>query len=191
MFGFKSLAKVGRKDTPLSDDSVDALEIAPYALGLEHFICSCDTPMTVGIQGEWGSGKTSMMRLIQERLSPPGDDGRRQKMASPHQSSVMTFWFETWQYGAVGHSDQLGLLLMRDLAGQLLSRLKADDRSYRYVQNMKSFLQHAGSAVAAGAVSTATRGVVDGGTLVGALSTGDLQSRQTCERVSANSSPLH
>ena len=171
MFGFKSLAKVGRKDTPLSDDSVDALEIAPYARGLEHFICSCDTPMTVGIQGEWGSGKTSMMRLIQQRLSPTEVADRPQKTVSAHQSSVMTFWFETWQYGAVGHSDQLGLLLMRDLAGQLLSRLKADDRSYRYVQNMKSFLQQAAPAVAAGAVSTATGGVIDGGTLVGALST--------------------
>jgi predicted KAP-like P-loop ATPase len=70
MFGFKSLATVGRRDTPLTDDSVDALEIAPYARGLEHFICTCETPMTVGIQGEWGSGNTSMMRLIEKRLTP-------------------------------------------------------------------------------------------------------------------------
>ena len=177
MIGFKSLLSVGRRDTPLENDSGDALEIAPYARGLEHFICTCETPMTMGIQGEWGSGKTSLMRLIETRLTPsPGSK------ATDRQAQVMTFWFETWQYGAVGHADQLGLLLMRDLASRLLGQLKEDDASYRYLQDMKSFLQRAAPAVAAGAISTATAGVVDGGTLVGSLSPGGGGATQDMRR---------
>ncbi|MEC8423143.1 MAG: P-loop NTPase fold protein, partial [Myxococcota bacterium] len=115
----------GRTDPPLDNDSVDRLKIAPYALGLEDFICNCETPMTVGIQGEWGSGKTSLMRLIQQRLEPaPG--GRKGRSATPSARSdnhkgVMTFWFDTWQYGAVGHADHLGLLLMRDRSSRLIA----------------------------------------------------------------------
>ena len=165
MFGFKSLTKVGRRDTPVTDDARDALEIAPYARGLEHFICTCETPMTVGIQGEWGSGKTSMMRLMQKRLTTLSSEE-----LSGGQADVMTFWFETWQYGAVGHADQLGLLLMRDLASRLLAQLKEDNASYRYMQDMKSFLQRAAPAVAAGAVTKASAGIVDGATLMGVMS---------------------
>lgn len=177
MLGFKSLSQVGRRDTPLADDALDALEIAPYARGLEHFICTCETPMTVGIQGEWGSGKTSMMRLIQRRLTPSPD-----APSSARQARVMTFWFETWQYGAVGHADQLGLLLMRDLASRLLAQLKEDDRSYRYRQDMKSFLQRAAPAVAAGAISKASAGIIDGGTLVGALAGSGSSATQDMRR---------
>jgi uridine kinase len=38
--------------------------------------------MTIAIQGDWGSGKTSMMNMIQEQL----DD------------RVVSTWFNTWQY---------------------------------------------------------------------------------------------
>ncbi|HHX74914.1 P-loop NTPase fold protein [Candidatus Darwinibacter acetoxidans] len=33
-----------------------------------RFICSCSTPMTIAIQGGWGTGKTSMMQMIADRL---------------------------------------------------------------------------------------------------------------------------
>ena len=38
---------------------------------LAGFVCDChlDTPMTVGIYGKWGRGKTSVMRLLRGQLA--------------------------------------------------------------------------------------------------------------------------
>ena len=32
------------------------------------FILESDTPLTIGMQGEWGTGKTSLMYMIREKL---------------------------------------------------------------------------------------------------------------------------
>ncbi|MEC7947726.1 MAG: P-loop NTPase fold protein, partial [Myxococcota bacterium] len=160
----------GRTDTPLDNDSVERRKIAPYALGLEDFICNCETPMTVGIQGEWGSGRTSLMRRIQQRLEPaPGE--RKGRSATPparsdHHKKVMTFWFDTWQYGAVGHADHLGLLLMRDLSSKLIANLKDRDMVFALTQRMSDCYRRLLPAVMSGAITTATKGMVDGQTLV-------------------------
>lgn len=61
-------------DTPLAgaDDHLDA-EI--YARALADFIRQADTPLTIGIQGGWGSGKTSLFSLIRAQLqSKKGQD---------------------------------------------------------------------------------------------------------------------
>ena len=41
---------------------------------------------TIGLYGEWGSGKTTLMRLIQESFSVDGNE------------SVLTVWFNAWRY---------------------------------------------------------------------------------------------
>ena len=45
-----------------------------YSDALKEFIQTCDTPMTVGLQGDWGSGKTSMMNMLRgdKNLRAPG-----------------------------------------------------------------------------------------------------------------------
>ena len=47
----------------------DHFNIANYYSGLSRFITSCNTPMTIGIQGDWGTGKTSIMRMIDAELN--------------------------------------------------------------------------------------------------------------------------
>ncbi|NCC35155.1 MAG: hypothetical protein EOM24_24555 [Chloroflexia bacterium] len=46
-----------------------------------------DTPLTVGIYGPWGSGKTSMMRMMYQTL----DDRTRHP-------GVLPIWFDAWRY---------------------------------------------------------------------------------------------
>lgn len=43
----------GRADMPSESDY---LGIDKYCLGLSKYICSCETPMTISIQGRWGCG---------------------------------------------------------------------------------------------------------------------------------------
>ena len=42
----------------------DTLNLLPYAEALRDFIHDCDTPMTIGIQGDWGIGRTSLMNML-------------------------------------------------------------------------------------------------------------------------------
>lgn len=76
-------------DRPIQTRSEDRLNFADYADILADIILTADTPITVGIFGPWGSGKTSLMRLIAERLV-----GQR----TPGHRSAQTVWFNAWQY---------------------------------------------------------------------------------------------
>lgn len=92
----------GFTDKPTSTLNEDAFGVQQYIAGLNEFIMECYTPMTIAIQGDWGSGKTSMMNMIREQL---GD-------------RVITTWFNTWQYSQFNMGDALAV--------SFLSRLIAD-----------------------------------------------------------------
>ncbi len=42
----------------------DTLNLLPYAEALSDFIHDCESPMTIGIQGDWGIGRTSLMNML-------------------------------------------------------------------------------------------------------------------------------
>jgi len=76
-------------DIPAKDDS---LGFKDYVEVLYKFIRQLsvekDTPLCIGIHGEWGSGKTSLMKQLQERLKNEGTED----------SKVLTVWFDAWKY---------------------------------------------------------------------------------------------
>ena len=55
-------------DQPARDDQLD---FAPYAETLAEIIAdpNMETPLTIGVFGGWGQGKTSLMRMVQRRLA--------------------------------------------------------------------------------------------------------------------------
>ena len=55
-------------DQPNRNFEKDFLGIDNHAQALTNFIKSCQTPLTIGIQGEWGSGKTSLLNSISNKL---------------------------------------------------------------------------------------------------------------------------
>ena len=77
------MATISIKDKPILASQEDLLNINKYAQALVHFILNSDTPITIGLQGEWGTGKTSMMYLLKEELQA---------------KSVATSWVNTWEY---------------------------------------------------------------------------------------------
>lgn len=46
-----------------------------YVSGLVDFITHSATPLTIALQGEWGSGKSSLMYLLKEKLCTKSDTG--------------------------------------------------------------------------------------------------------------------
>lgn len=70
---------------PILSKNEDLLKIEKYALALSKFIRTSDTPITIGLQGEWGTGKTSLMALIKEGFDSSD-------------SAIATSWVNTWEY---------------------------------------------------------------------------------------------
>ena len=74
-------------DKPIAKLEQDSLNIQKYANSLSKFIRNSDTPITIGLQGEWGTGKTSLMSLLLENFNK---DGEKREIA--------TSWVNTWEY---------------------------------------------------------------------------------------------
>lgn len=77
-------------DNPIGPKDLDALGLSDIALGLSQFFRNVDTrpPLTVGILGEWGQGKSSVMRLLEADLRKNG---------------VYPVWFNAWHYQKEDH----------------------------------------------------------------------------------------
>ncbi|MBC7226249.1 MAG: SUMF1/EgtB/PvdO family nonheme iron enzyme [Thermoflexales bacterium] len=101
-------------DRPIQTRSEDRLNFADYADILADIILTADTPITLGIFGPWGSGKTSLMRLVAERLIGQRTPGHRR---------AQTVWFNAWQY----ERDEAAL--WRSLLLHVLDGLRSDDLS--------------------------------------------------------------
>ena len=60
-------------DQPLyettENDRVDGLGFDRYAEVLSDFALNTDGPFTIGVNGSWGQGKTSLLRMIEKRMS--------------------------------------------------------------------------------------------------------------------------
>ena len=74
-------------DKPITKLEEDSLNIQKYANSLSKFIRNSDTPITVGLQGEWGTGKTSLMSLLLENFNNSGKE-----------REIATSWVNTWEY---------------------------------------------------------------------------------------------
>lgn len=60
------------KDVPISDPKKDELDFGSYAEALVDVILGVpldDLPFSIGVYGEWGSGKSTLMGFTQSKLS--------------------------------------------------------------------------------------------------------------------------
>ena len=67
----------------------DGLGFDTYARVLAQAALDTPGPFTIGVFGEWGTGKTSLMRLIQANLKT--------------EPNVVTVWFNAWRYEKEEH----------------------------------------------------------------------------------------
>lgn len=78
-------------DAPLSKAEHDALNFKDYADVIYESILGTDTPCTIGIFGEWGMGKTSMMNMTRDNIK---EDSK----------NYISVWFNAWQYENEEHT---------------------------------------------------------------------------------------
>lgn len=91
IMGKKSL---GMSDIPIFEENDDRLDMRKYVDGLVEFVKDCCTPMSIALQGDWGTGKTSFINRMQKRLDEKDNE-------------IVTVYFNTWQYSQFNMSDSL------------------------------------------------------------------------------------
>lgn len=110
--------RLGLKDMPIMGNREESLGLSDYSSALSEFIMSCETPITISIQGDWGSGKTSIMNLIKENIERQSDKKNR----------IKTIWFNTWQYSQFNLEEYLAISLIsffvKEITGQKNEKVK-------------------------------------------------------------------
>lgn len=90
----------------------DSLDLLPYAQALRDFIVACDTPMTIGVQGDWGIGKTSLMNMLRGSEDTPGSG----LLGDAH---CLVVNFETWPYSQFNQGRKLSIACLQALTGKV------------------------------------------------------------------------
>jgi Cdc6-like AAA superfamily ATPase len=109
--GRKLITPLIFNDEPVSRGETAYFQFEHYADTFARIIAARDTrtPLTIGVHGEWGSGKTTLMRRIQAKL----DETKDWKTKPPSFVTVdergsdfeetfrpcKTVWFNAWKYG--------------------------------------------------------------------------------------------
>ena len=73
-------------DVPRTHTQDDLFGIEVYQQALIDYVKLTDTPITIALQGEWGSGKTSLMNLL------------RWNLCDVEGAEFYPIWINTWQY---------------------------------------------------------------------------------------------
>ena len=107
---------------PASED--DLLGIDKYKKGLVRFIENTQTPITVAIQGEWGSGKTSLMNTLKDDLCD--QEGKR----------FIPIWLNTWQYSLMKEPNESLVSIIKGLTDEVLAIV--DDGKSEIAQKVRN-----------------------------------------------------
>lgn len=99
------------KKQGLTDEAatVDLFNINKHLDGLSRFIKACNTPMTISIQGSCGSGKTSIMKMVEHEI----------------EKDVIPVFFNTWQFSQFDLGNSLAFSMIKVLLNKL-----QDDESF-------------------------------------------------------------
>jgi hypothetical protein len=95
---------------PILDDQPaekDLLDFDSYVEALQELIVHPDTetPLTLGVFGRWGTGKTTLMRMLERALRAEG---------------IATVWFNAWQYGK---EDELWAAFLQSILNRMEAQL--------------------------------------------------------------------
>ena len=125
-------------DTPIViNDNNDLLNLRDYRNALIKYLKCARTPITISLQGEWGCGKTSLMKSLENEL------------CIKEQSPFLNVWINTWQFSLLSNpSDysQAVISIMQSIIKQIADK-DPDDKFSDFADNTLSLMVKGGRFV--------------------------------------------
>ena len=103
----------GIVDEALKQDGDDSLNIGNYIKALLNFIENTATPMTIGIQGEWGSGKTSMLNQIWT--------GLEKRDLANKEVKYKQIWINAWEHSLLCSPEECLIKIINEIISELVA----------------------------------------------------------------------
>jgi predicted KAP-like P-loop ATPase len=69
-----------------------------YADAIAHLVRGSKPKFSIGIYGEWGTGKTTLMKIIENKIK------------NDHDLNILTVWFNAWRYEREDHFALIALM---------------------------------------------------------------------------------
>ncbi|MBP2045193.1 KAP family P-loop NTPase fold protein [Methanobacterium aggregans] len=101
-------------------EGIDLLNYKVFANILKEIITTQKTPLTIGLYGEWGSGKTSLMQMIKNELETKKKITKETHLTRrilryinrnvDKKSVIKTVWFDAWKFEKT-HDLRVALIL--------------------------------------------------------------------------------
>ena len=138
-------------DVPRQHTDDDLFGINVYQNALIKYILNTDTPITIALQGEWGSGKTSLMNLL------------RWNLCDADAAPFFPIWVNTWHYSLMKSPNQAIIAILQGIINQIGV---LDSKNLQWEESKKKIgaifkkMATVGTKVAAGVVGI-DGGVVD------------------------------
>jgi len=111
-------------DKPRKAGAPDLLGVDDYMHALIKFIETCNMPTTIAVQGEWGSGKTSMLNQIKHQLCETGVD-----KAIDNNLPYYGIWINTWQYSIMKTREETLMAIIGGLTNEISRIIKRKHES--------------------------------------------------------------
>ena len=120
---------VGIIDEPVAPGASDNLDIGRHASSLAKFVSATETPITIGIQGEWGSGKTSLINSIYHVFE--------------NNSEYKQIWINSWEFSLLSTPEESLLKIVNKIIDELLEADKNEKRKEKIHNGAKKIFQGA------------------------------------------------
>ena len=130
-------------DVPRKHTQADLFGIQVYQNALIKYIRLTDTPITIALQGEWGSGKTSLMNLL------------RYNLCEVDNAPYYPIWINTWQYSLMKTPSQAIVSILEGIINQIGALNPSEQKwseSKRKIGVLFKKMAIAGTKAAVGAV---------------------------------------
>ena len=127
---------VGIVDEALRQGGDDALSISSYKDALVDFVKRTDTPMTIGVQGEWGSGKTSLLNQIWSDL----------EKFNKEDDSIDDFkqiWINSWEHSLLCSPEECLMKIINEIILELLDADTDKSRAEKISKGVNNIMKGA------------------------------------------------
>jgi len=104
------ISHVGVVDEPVKRGGDDLLGIELHSRSITKFIERTLTPITIGIQGEWGSGKTSLINSVFHHFSEV--------------PTVKQVWVNAWEFSLLSSPEESLLKIINEILSNLVGDIK-------------------------------------------------------------------